>query len=218
MLTASRALQPLVCVSALAPLRFSEQKPLQHARLLRIQLAHLRDFVLTCRQRPALEALLQGRTHLMDNTVGERSAARLAGWAGGALRSRLSSARESDASGRPCVCVCVLARVRGRVQEMYSLQDLAEVAAGSLGGWLMSVVQQLALHVSRDCQLCAARGSCCELCTDRRPIFPFEIMDTAQCRDCNALFHRRCFDGSRCPKCDRLRARRRKDSASAAAE
>ena len=54
------------CTPCLVRARFSRVRELQHARLLRVQLAAMRDFITTCRRHAAHIALLEPRTYFMQ--------------------------------------------------------------------------------------------------------------------------------------------------------
>jgi hypothetical protein len=62
--------RPVLCVSALNPQLFDWVSELRHARLLRLQLMRMKDFVDTCRQGIELRSRLDERElgYLMDNT------------------------------------------------------------------------------------------------------------------------------------------------------
>jgi len=79
----------------------------------------------------------------------------------------------------------------------------------------MGVVEVIALHISRECAQCSARGFVCEMCEDAKPIFAFDILNVAACRGCNTFVHRRCITQSRsCRRCKRLRDRKMGEAAS----
>ena len=64
------ALQPrvsLTCVVWRVCRRFTRLRHLQHARLLRVQLAAMRDFVTVCRRREQLLALLKPHDYFIED-------------------------------------------------------------------------------------------------------------------------------------------------------
>eukprot|EP00736_Rhodelphis_marinus_P009579 Rmarinus@m.19428 len=96
--------------------------------------------------------------------------------------------------------------------ECYSLQDLCDVPGGVLASSLRRIVAEFTYHVT-ECVYCSAKGFCCELCDNRKPIFPFQMLNTTQCGGCSTLFHRECANdalkasngnGITCPKCERI--------------
>merc|ERR1711865_509392 len=109
---------------------------------------------------------------------------------------------------------------------MYSLHDLKQVQDKSLPKYLVSVVEQLARHITKECNRCMAHGFICELCRHPTPIYAFDILKTVQCRSCKALYHRHCYTKREkeqeqedeievarkftlCPKCARLSERKK---------
>eukprot|EP01137_Pigoraptor_chileana_P024404 Opistho-2@92307 len=91
--------------------------------------------------------------------------------------------------------------------QLYSLQDLADVNAGTFLSFLSQMRASCASHI-RGCELCTAKGFVCELCQDEGIIFPFDPMTTA-CAACTSLYHTKCFAApASCPKCERLSKRR----------
>eukprot|EP00727_Mastigamoeba_balamuthi_P011112 m51a1_g6623 hypothetical protein (870) ;mRNA; r:48703-51820 len=87
---------------------------------------------------------------------------------------------------------------------MYSLEILvkAEETMQTLGQLLVKWFD----HISF-CTICKAKGSICELCNDRQPIYPFQITEAVSCAKCKGVFHRKCFDPNKCPRCARLNRR-----------
>jgi hypothetical protein len=61
--------------------------------------------------------------------------------------------------------------------------------------------------------LTAGFGTCtahlCEICSDGKPLFSFEILTVVQCPNCRSFFHKRCYNPNTCPKCQRLASRDR---------
>ena len=79
----------------------------------------------------------------------------------------------------------------------------------------MGVVEVIAIHISRECAQCSARGFVCEMCEDAKPIYAFDILNVASCRGCNTFVHRRCtVENKSCRRCQRLRDRKAQEAAS----
>ncbi|XP_072374138.1 differentially expressed in FDCP 8 homolog isoform X2 [Scyliorhinus torazame] len=93
--------------------------------------------------------------------------------------------------------------------EMYSLQDLIDIATGRLSCTLTEVHTIFAKHIKLDCERCQAKGFVCELCKEGDVLFPFDS-HTSVCQDCSAVFHRDCYydNSTTCPRCPRLSMRR----------
>ncbi|CAB3385986.1 Hypothetical predicted protein [Cloeon dipterum] len=88
---------------------------------------------------------------------------------------------------------------------VYSISDLQQIPGGVLAARLEAVVDYAKNHVN-SCWLCNQKGFICEVCSNPKPIFPFD--NTFKCPDCNAVFHVGCLDAKRpCPKCERRRRR-----------
>ena len=95
----------------------------------------------------------------------------------------------------------------------YSLQDLIDVKSGELTEFLGRTLDNFEEHI-RGCVLCAAKGFFCELCDNKKVIFPFDDA-ASRCHDCRGVFHRGCFAQSeaggggsgsgQCPRCERRR-------------
>ena len=94
----------------------------------------------------------------------------------------------------------------------YSLQDLIDVKSGELTEFLERTLENFEEHI-RGCVLCAAKGFFCELCDNKKVIFPFDDA-ASRCPDCRGVFHRGCFAQSeagsgsgngQCPRCERRR-------------
>eukprot|EP00090_Calanus_glacialis_P015181 TRINITY_DN24037_c0_g1_i1.p1 TRINITY_DN24037_c0_g1~~TRINITY_DN24037_c0_g1_i1.p1 ORF type:complete len:775 (-),score=278.46 TRINITY_DN24037_c0_g1_i1:166-2490(-) len=91
--------------------------------------------------------------------------------------------------------------------DMYSLRDMEQLYTGELITTLTTAVGLCMKHVS-SCLVCSGRGFICELCKDRRPVYPFNLDTSSQCSECLTVFHSSCAAGlSTCPKCERLEAR-----------
>jgi len=91
--------------------------------------------------------------------------------------------------------------------DLYSLRDMEQLYSGELITTLTMAVNLCMKHVS-SCLVCSGRGFICELCKDRRPVYPFNLDTTSQCLECLTVFHSSCAaELSTCPKCERLEAR-----------
>jgi len=91
--------------------------------------------------------------------------------------------------------------------EMYSINDVYQLHTGELITTLTSAVKLCTDHVAR-CLVCSGRGFICEICRDKKPVYPFNLDTTSQCRDCHTVFHSHCSrDLVNCPKCERIEAR-----------
>ena len=91
--------------------------------------------------------------------------------------------------------------------ETYSIADLQQLHSGLLVSTLAAAVKLCYGHVSK-CLVCSGRGFICEICRDKRPVYPFNLDTTTQCRDCHTVFHSACSkDLLTCPKCERLETR-----------
>uniref|UniRef100_A0A4W3J1T0 Differentially expressed in FDCP 8 homolog n=1 Tax=Callorhinchus milii TaxID=7868 RepID=A0A4W3J1T0_CALMI len=98
--------------------------------------------------------------------------------------------------------------------EMYSLQDLIDIATGRLSCALTEIHTTFAKHIKLDCERCQAKGFVCELCKEGDVLFPFDS-HTSVCQDCSAVFHRDCYydNSTTCPRCPRLSMRKQSQSA-----
>jgi len=91
--------------------------------------------------------------------------------------------------------------------ETYSLADLAQLHSGQLVSTLSAAVSLCTSHVTR-CLICSGRGFICEICRDKKPVYPFNLDTTSQCKDCHTVFHSTCSKQLlHCPKCERMEAR-----------
>lgn len=89
----------------------------------------------------------------------------------------------------------------------YSVSDLLDVPSGTLAQQLQKVVEFARNHVM-NCWLCSQKGFICEVCSNPRVIYPFDMESTYRCNGCNAVFHADCLNSSKsCPKCQRRRQR-----------
>ena len=105
----------------------------------------------------------------------------------------------------------------------YSLQDLIDVKSGELTEFLGRTLDNFEEHI-RGCVLCAAKGFFCELCDNKKVIFPFDDA-ASRCHDCRGVFHRGCFAQSeagggsgsgQCPRCERRRRKAEEQRSSSA--
>ncbi|CAL8382265.1 unnamed protein product [Arctogadus glacialis] len=96
--------------------------------------------------------------------------------------------------------------------DMYSLQDLIEVASGRLSCSLTEIHTTFAKHIKLDCERCQAKGFVCELCKEGDILYPFDS-HTSVCHDCSAVFHRDCYydNSTTCPRCARMSERKQDD-------
>ena len=91
--------------------------------------------------------------------------------------------------------------------EVYSIEDLEQLHSGQLIATLVSAVKLCIRHVT-SCLICSGRGFICEICRDKKPVYPFNLDTTSQCKDCNTVFHLHCSKGIvSCPKCERIENR-----------
>merc|ERR1712070_1079989 len=64
-----------------------------------------------------------------------------------------------------------------------------------------TTISEALAHV-HDCQKCRVHGRFCCICSNPRPIFPFDLDAYKECEQCKQVFHARCFDrSSGCPTC-----------------
>jgi len=93
--------------------------------------------------------------------------------------------------------------------DFYSLVDFQEVTNSKLLQFLRNSSEAFIKHIM-GCQLCLLKGSICEFCEDKKPIYSFHIVSTAQCPGCKGFFHRDCFlkNPNKCPRCFRIVSRR----------
>ena len=91
--------------------------------------------------------------------------------------------------------------------EIYSLADIEQLHSGELIQTLSSAVRLCIKHVT-SCLICSGRGFICEICKDKKPVYPFHLDTTSQCKDCSTVFHAHCSRGLvTCPRCERIEAR-----------
>lgn len=88
--------------------------------------------------------------------------------------------------------------------DVYALDDLMH--ADKRLDTLIDVLEAWLAHIA-SCELCIAKGSCCEVCGKHERIFPFQLLEVVQCPRCKGIFHRACYTPSTCPKCKRLAQR-----------
>lgn len=91
--------------------------------------------------------------------------------------------------------------------DLYSVRDLEQVHSGEMTTVLSKALKVCLDHVNK-CLVCRGRGFICELCRDKKPVYPFDLETTSQCDVCFTVFHSSCSRGlAQCPKCERLEAR-----------
>jgi len=91
--------------------------------------------------------------------------------------------------------------------DLYSIRDLEQVHSGEMATILSRAVKVCLDHVNK-CLVCRGRGFICELCHDKRPVYPFDLETTSQCESCYTVFHSNCSRNlDHCPKCERIAAR-----------
>lgn len=89
--------------------------------------------------------------------------------------------------------------------DVYAFDDLLH--ADKRLDTLIDVLEAWLAHIV-SCELCLAKGSCCEVCGKHERIFPFQLLEVVQCPRCKGVFHRACYNASTCPKCKRLALRK----------
>merc|ERR1719266_2157604 len=91
--------------------------------------------------------------------------------------------------------------------DTYSIQDMEQLHRGELVTTLQAGLRLCTQHVMT-CLVCSGRGFICEVCQDKRPVYPFNLQSTSQCQECQTVFHSHCAASlTSCPKCERLAAR-----------
>lgn len=91
--------------------------------------------------------------------------------------------------------------------DMYSVRDLEEINSGKLIAVLKATTKFARDHIL-GCVLCSGKGFICEVCKEDRPIYPFDLDQIMQCKECFTVFHLDCsVKIPKCPKCDRIEAR-----------
>jgi len=91
--------------------------------------------------------------------------------------------------------------------DTYSIQDMEQLHRGELVTTLQAGLRLCTRHVM-SCLVCSGRGFICEVCQDKRPVYPFNLHSTSQCQECQTVFHSNCAASlTSCPKCERLAAR-----------
>lgn len=89
----------------------------------------------------------------------------------------------------------------------YSIADFEMLADGQFENMLASGVNFGMSHIT-SCQLCSQQGFICEICSDSNIIYPFDLDNTVQCKDCLNLYHKMCYTtGTNCSRCERKRKR-----------
>lgn len=93
-----------------------------------------------------------------------------------------------------------------KTENIYSLRDLLELKDGTLLPIAEAAQDAWERHIRKECLLCSAKGSYCELCNSKQVIFPFDV-GVSQCSKCKAALHTSCLQGrvsDGCPRCDRI--------------
>ncbi|KAH7281489.1 hypothetical protein KP509_36G050400 [Ceratopteris richardii] len=111
------------------------------------------------------------------------------------------------------VIACMLCPTRARIlqtmasrryllesNDFFALRDLEDLSKGAfaaLPSILKAVLENLRLHVMKQCSVCSETGKWCDagvFCEEPfSPIFPFEEENITSCKICHALFHKACF-------------------------
>ncbi|EFA75452.1 hypothetical protein PPL_10956 [Heterostelium album PN500] len=89
--------------------------------------------------------------------------------------------------------------------DFYSLADLVHYKR--LYESLRIIVAKWLNHVET-CPLCTSKGSFCEFCDAKEPIFPYNISKVVQCSSCHSSHHKECYVKHKCPKCLRIAKRK----------
>eukprot|EP00088_Acartia_fossae_P004865 TRINITY_DN12103_c0_g1_i6.p1 TRINITY_DN12103_c0_g1~~TRINITY_DN12103_c0_g1_i6.p1 ORF type:complete len:954 (-),score=221.58 TRINITY_DN12103_c0_g1_i6:488-3349(-) len=91
--------------------------------------------------------------------------------------------------------------------EMFSVQDVAGIQSGELASVLRLCIDVCEKHIT-SCLVCSGRGFICEICKDKRPVYPYNLDSTSQCGDCFTVFHSTCAKTLvQCPRCERISSR-----------
>uniref|UniRef100_A0A336LQE8 CSON000892 protein n=1 Tax=Culicoides sonorensis TaxID=179676 RepID=A0A336LQE8_CULSO len=89
----------------------------------------------------------------------------------------------------------------------YSIADFEMLSDGQFENMLSSSVSFGMSHIT-SCQLCSQQGFICEICSDKKIIYPFDLENTEKCLECQNLYHKMCFTCNvKCSKCERKRKR-----------
>jgi len=91
--------------------------------------------------------------------------------------------------------------------EIFSILDLEEIHAGQMGQLIKLGMDICSKHID-GCLVCSGRGFICELCKDKRPVYPYNLESTSQCEHCFTVFHSSCAQSLlQCPRCERISSR-----------
>lgn len=91
--------------------------------------------------------------------------------------------------------------------EMFSVLDIEEVHSGQMLQALKSGIDLCSKHID-SCLICSGRGFICEICKDKRPVYPYNLDTSSQCSDCFTVFHSTCAKSLiQCPRCERISSR-----------
>ncbi|KAK9504600.1 hypothetical protein O3M35_010901 [Rhynocoris fuscipes] len=92
---------------------------------------------------------------------------------------------------------------------LYSIADLLDIPTGVLAEIMKKAINLSVEHI-KSCQLCFQKGHICEICKDKKTIYPFDIDTTYRCPACTSVFHIECKKKSKqCPKCNRIKLRKK---------
>lgn len=86
----------------------------------------------------------------------------------------------------------------------YSFQDLSDLK--SLRAFILGLISSFASHV-KGCTTCREKGSVCDICESKTPIYPFQMDAIVTCPYCRGIFHKKCWkeaDETECVKCLRI--------------
>ncbi|XP_020281463.1 differentially expressed in FDCP 8 homolog isoform X2 [Pseudomyrmex gracilis] len=91
----------------------------------------------------------------------------------------------------------------------YSIKDLIDLQSGALLDELRVAYDTMHAHITKQCELCKARGHLCEICGNDEIIYPWDASSVI-CQQCLAVHHRVCWAKRNhcCPRCARLQKRR----------
>lgn len=86
--------------------------------------------------------------------------------------------------------------------DMYSLQDLIDLANDVLLPEITKIHANFAQHIKTDCEKCREQGSICVICDTDENLFPFDFQAFV-CPSCATVLHRDCYlqKNQKCPQC-----------------
>lgn len=90
--------------------------------------------------------------------------------------------------------------------DMYSMQDLIDLANDVLLPEITKIHVNFSQHVRTDCEKCQKHGRTCVVCNTGDLLFPFDFAAFV-CPKCEIILHRDCYlqKNQRCPGCSRNR-------------